>query len=299
VRSLKFAGRGERERLVSLRKVTLGLVQMRMSDSQEENLAKAVAMVGRAAQKGAEIVCLPELFDSPYFPQSTSSDIKPATLPSAVTRTLSETAMRNRIVLVGGSTFEKSGRHSYNTSFVFNANGEMLGRYRKVHLPQDPCFYEKSHFSPGEKYRVFPTSRGRIGVLICFDQWYPEAARATKLQGADVIFYPTAIGTISGVRQAEGGWQDAWEAVQRGHAVSNSVVVASVNRVGVERKLRFWGGSFVYDQFGTLLAHAGGGEEVLVARCNLDLADDIEAGWGFIRNRMPKTYSKLTEAGDA
>jgi agmatine deiminase len=171
----------------------------------------------------------------------------------------------------------------------------MLGRYRKVHLPQDPHFYEQTYFTPGEGYRVFETKYGKVGVLICFDQWYPEPARVLKLMGADLIFYPTAIGTIAGVDQTEGSWHDAWEAVQRGHAISNSVVVAAVNRVGLEGELNFWGGSFVCDQFGEIHARADRREQVLIAECDLDLAVSVEEGWGFLRNRVPESYSKLAE----
>jgi agmatine deiminase len=169
----------------------------------------------------------------------------------------------------------------------------MLGAYRKVHIPQDPGFYEQDYFAPGKDYRVFDTRYGKIGVLICFDQWYPEAARANKLLGADFLFYPTAIGTVKGIEQSEGDWQEAWETVQRGHAIANSMVLAAVNRVGVEKETTFWGGSFVCDQFGKLLAKAGGREQVLVAACDVQLGRDIERGWGFLRNRRPSTYRRL------
>jgi agmatine deiminase len=181
----------------------------------------------------------------------------------------------------------------YNTSPVFDERGKLLGTYRKVHVPQDPGFYEQDYFVPGERYRVFRTRYGRIGVLICFDQWYPEPARIVRLMGAEMIIYPTAIGTMRGVKQAEGSWRKAWTGVQRGHAIANSVVVATANRVGEEGTTKFWGGSFVYDQFGKTLAQADGNERVITATCDLDLAKDIEDGWGFLRNRMPGTYGKL------
>ena len=169
----------------------------------------------------------------------------------------------------------------------------MLGKYRKVHIPEDESFYEQDYFSSGKSYPTFKTSYGRIGSLICFDQWYPETARIEKLLGANILFYPTAIGTVQGIEQTEGSWQDAWEAVQRGHAVSNSMVVAAVNRTGREGEMKFWGGSFVYDQFGELLARAVSKEQILVVECDLSLGDEIEKGWGFLRNRMPKTYTKI------
>lgn len=252
-----------------------------------------MALVTRAAEQGAEIVCLPELFDTPYFPQHRESEVLPATIPSAATERLSEAARSNEVVLVGGSLYEKSGGRTYNTSFIFDEEGEMIGSYRKVHLPQDQGFYERDYFSAGNRYRVFSTKYGRIGVLICFDQWYPEPARIIKLMGADMLLYPTAIGTVKGLDQVEGNWHAAWADVQRGHAISNSIVVAAVNRVGVEGDLNFWGGSFVCDQFGKVLAQAGSREQVLLATCDLDLAKQIEEGWGFFRNRRSDTYAKL------
>ncbi|MDA4135143.1 MAG: carbon-nitrogen hydrolase [Thaumarchaeota archaeon] len=271
----------------------LGLVQMGMVEDRQKNLSKATRMVGAAASGGAQVVCLPELFDVPYFPQEERSSVRPEKLPNDATSALSESARENEVVLVGGSIFERSEGKSYNTATVYDERGRMLGAYRKVHIPQDPGFYEQDYFAPGNDYRVFETRYGRIGVLICFDQWYPEAARATKLLGADFLFYPTAIGTVKGIEQTEGDWQDAWETVQRGHAIANSVVVAAVNRVGVEKETTFWGGSFVCDQFGKLLAKAGAREQVLVAACEVQLGRDIERGWGFLRNRRPATYRRL------
>jgi len=278
-----------------MKRVKLGLVQMHMVEKRERNLAKALRMIGTAAARGADLVCLPELFDSLYFPQQKRSTIEPKGIPNSTTKALSAAAKENGIVLVGGSLYERTARGSYNTATVFDADGTMLGRYHKVHIPQDPGFYEQNYFDSGGLYNVFQTSVGRIGVLICFDQWYPEAARIIKLLGAQMLFYPTAIGTVAGVGQSEGDWQTAWEAVQRGHAISNSIVVAAVNRVGVEKDMTFWGGSFVYDQFGTSLASADSREQVLLASCDLGLTTDIERGWGFLRNRKPKTYGAISK----
>jgi predicted amidohydrolase len=279
-----------------MKEVKIGLVQMRMAEDRQKNLSSASRLVGEAAREGAQIVCLPELFDVPYFPQDETSDIKPEMIPNDATETLSEAARENSVVLVGGSLYEKRGRRAYNTSLVFDELGNSLGAYRKVHIPQDPGFYEQDYFTPGTRYSVFETKYGRIGVLICFDQWYPEAARANKLLGADFLFYPTAIGTVKGIEQSEGDWQDAWETVQRGHAIANSVVVAAVNRVGVEKNTTFWGGSFVCDQFGTVLGRAGKREQVLVVTCDVDLGRDVERGWGFLRNRRPLTYRGLVSS---
>lgn len=266
---------------------------MRMAGERSKNVRKAIDMVDAASKEGAQIICLPELFDSPYFPREEKSAARPEGIPNAVTRELSSAASRNGVVLVGGSLYERAGKKSYNTSVVFDSDGRILGKYRKVHIPQDPSFYEQDYFDPGKAYEVFDTKFGRIGVMICFDQWYPEPARILKLMGADIVFYPTAIGTIKGVTQSEGDWQEAWEGVQRGHAIANSMVVAAVNRVGSEGDMRFWGGSFVYDQFGSRLVRGDRTERVLVVSCDLDLGHDVEQGWGFLRNRKPGTYGRL------
>lgn len=275
--------------------VTLGLIQMAMSKHKEENFSKALRMIEEAASKGAELVCLPEIFSTPYFPQERESVVKPEKIPGPTSKFLARAAIKHSIVLVGGSVYEKDGKRNYNTSIVFDKKGKMLGKYRKVHIPEDEAFYEQDYFSPGDSYKVFRTPVGNVGVLICFDQWYPEPARACKLLGAEILFYPTTIGTVDGINQTEGNWQDAWEGVQRGHAISNSMIVAAVNRVGTEKDMKFWGGSFVYNQFGKLLAKAGKKEEVLVVECELDLGENVEKGWGFLKNRHPETYTKLVE----
>ncbi len=278
-----------------MNQLKLGLVQMRMVREHEKNLDKALEMVRAASNEGAQVVCLPELFDSLYFPQEEVSEAEPHGLPNGTTDALAEVAEENGIVLIGGSLYESYNGKAYNTSVVFNSDGKMVGSYRKVHIPQDPGFYEQDYFDPGADYQVFDTTFGKIGVLICFDQWYPEPARINKLMGADVLFYPTAIGKVRGIEQAEGDWQDAWENVQRGHAIANSMVVAAVNRVGLEKEIKFWGGSFVCDQFGKVLARAGAKEQLLIVQCDLDLAADVERGWGFLKNRRPKTYRRLVK----
>jgi predicted amidohydrolase len=276
-----------------MEKLTVGLVQMKMHEDAERNLLKASEMVGKAAGSGAEVVCLPELFSTKYFPASREGDVKPERIPGRSSELLSATARENRVVLVGGSLFEAAGGRCYNTSLIFDSRGRITGRYRKIHIPQDPYFYEKNYFSPGSRYTVVKTEKCRIGVLICFDQWYSEAARINRLMGADILFYPTAIGTVKGIEQAEGGWRDAWIAVQRGHAIANSMIVACANRTGTEGGMNFWGSSFVCDQFGKFIVKGGRREEVLIAECDLGLGRDIERGWGFLRNRMPSTYGRL------
>ena len=266
---------------------------MRMSENPSLNLGKAERLICEAAKKGAQIVCLPELFNSLYFPQEEGPAPPAETIPCETTTTLSNAAKRNKIVLVGGSIYEKTDGRHYNTALVFDEEGEIVGKYRKVHVPNDPGYYEQSYFDSGTEYHVFPTRYGKIGVLICFDQWYPEPARIMKLSGADIIFYPTAIGSVKGIDQVEGDWHEAWENVQRGHAISNSIIVTAVNRVGSEKGMTFWGGSFVYNQFGKLLLRADDSEGVFLTSCDISLGTSIEEGWGFLRNRKPHTYSKL------
>jgi len=276
------------------RGVTLGLVQMAMEDDHESNVSKALAMVGEASRSGASIVCLPELFAYRYFPQERGARVRPEPIPGPTTTRLSEAAREYKVALVGGSLYEKApGGRLYNTSVVFDERGLMLGKYRKVQVPQDESFYEKDYFSSGSAYGVFKAASAKIGVLICFDQWYPEPARVNKLLGAEVLFYPTAIGRVDGIEEAEGDWHEAWEAVQRGHAIANSMVVAAVNRVGREGRMSFWGGSFVCDQFGKVLTRADDREQVVLASCDLELGRRVEEGWGFLRNRRPATYRKL------
>jgi predicted amidohydrolase len=284
-------GGGDRAR----REVTLGLVQMAMDDDRDANVSKAITMVDEAARRGASIVCLPELFPYRYFPQERGESVRAEPIPGPTTRRLSNAARDSKVTLVGGSLYEKgSAGRLYNTSVVFDERGKILGKYRKVHVPQDESFYEKDYFSSGNAYAVFKASSANLGVLICFDQWYPEPARVNKLMGADVLFYPTAIGKVDGIEETEGDWQDAWETVQRGHAIANSMVVAAVNRVGREGRMSFWGGSFVSDQFGKILARADDREQVLLATCDLELGRQVEEGWGLLRNRKPATYRKLT-----
>ena len=275
--------------------VKLGVVQMSMSSEKDDNNSKAMGLVRAAAEKGADVVCLPELFSMRYFPSEKGNAPSPETVTGPTARLLSEAARDNGVVLVGGSIFEHRGRKRYNSCLTFSERGELLGVYRKVHVPQDEHYYEQDYFSPGDGYKVYRTTCGRVGTLICFDQWYPEAARVNRLMGAEVLFYPTAIGRVDGVAESEGDWQRAWESVQVGHAVSNSLVVCAVNRVGTEGPTAFWGGSFVCDQFGKVLFRAGSREGAFVVECDLGLGADVEGGWGFLRNRRSDTYGPLTK----
>lgn len=276
----------------------IALVQMKMSAEPQKNLANALKKICLAAKRGAKIVCLPELFTTFYFPQSAKNQkyfVAAEKIPGPTTKALASAAKQNKVVLIGGSIFEKSGRKFYNTSVVFGPNGKLLGKYRKTHIPHDPSFYEQNYFSCGDLgYKVFSTPFGKIAPLICYDQWFPEAARALALKGAEIIFYPTAIGTLKNVQQVEGNWYDAWQTVQRGHAIANNVFVAAVNRVGKEGKMNFFGGSFVSGPFGKILAKASHSrEEILIAKINLSECSQVKKGWRFFKNRRPDTYKAL------
>ncbi len=275
--------------------VRLGLVQMSMSDDGKANLAKALRLAGEAVARGAQVVCLPELFTSRYFPTSQRSRQAPEPIPGPASRALSKAAKDLGAVLVGGSIYEKDGRRNYNTCLVFDEKGRTASKYRKVHVPQDEHYYEQDYFTPGSGYAVAKTRLGRLGTLICFDQWYPEAARVNRLMGADILFYPTAIGWVKGIDPVEGDWKQAWESVQVGHAIANSVVVCAVNRVGTEGATTFWGGSFVSDQFGKVILRAGDEEGAFTADCDLGLARTVEEGWGFFRNRQRSTYGPIAK----
>ena len=275
-------------------KLRLGLVQMSMSDEKGSNLAKALGLVEESAKAGAEVVCLPELFTSRYFPTKRRSDVAPEPVPGPTSRALSAAARKSRVVIVGGSVYEE-GRSRHNTCLVFDETGRTVSKYRKVHIPQDEHYYEQDYFAPGERYAVAKTKKGRLGTLICFDQWYPEAARVERLMGADVLFYPTAIGWVKGIEPVEGDWKRAWEAVQVGHAIANSVAVCAVNRVGTEGSTEFWGGTFVCYQFGKVHISPEDEEGAFTADVDLDVGKAVEEGWGFMRNRKGPTYGPITK----
>ena len=278
--------------------VTVGLIQTSVSEDIATNMKRTIEKIRQAAEKGAQIVCLQELYRTRYFPQDEKQDAAKLseTIPGESTIALAEVAKEKKIVIIA-PVFEKAANGIFfNTAVVINADGKTLGKYRKVHIPYDPLFYEQNYFAPGEGYLVYKTWYGNIGVLICYDQWFPEPARINTLLGAEIIFYPTAIGYIKGHVSSDGDWHDAWKTVQRAHAIENGVNVATVNRVGEEGDLQFWGGSFVCDSFGTVLAEASTNkEEVLIVQVDLGKNKEIREGWGFLRNRRPDTYKALTE----
>lgn len=278
--------------------VTVALIQMSMGKDTKANLDKAVNKIGEAAKKGAEVVCLPELFRSQYFCQEENAENfnLAETIPGETTEAISKAAKKNGVAVIAG-IFEKRTRGLYhNSAAVIDSNGSIAGTYRKMHIPDDPHFYEKFYFTPGDLgFKVHSTAYGKLGVLICWDQWYPEAARITSLLGAQILFYPTAIGWLPGEDESVKEMQSAWEIVQRAHGISNGVFVASVNRVGNEGEMKFWGSSFISGPFGEVLAKASPDkEEILIARCDLSRIDTTRHGWPFLRDRRIDSYKGIT-----
>ncbi len=289
----------------------IGLVQTACSADRDANLDNAISLVRQAAAQGAQIVCLEELFRSQYFCQEENPDWFDSAepVPGPTTEALGQAARDAGIVVIG-SVFERRAAGLYhNSAVVIGSDGAIVGLYRKMHIPNDPLYYEKFYFTPGDLgFRAFDTELGRIGVLICWDQWYPEAARLTALQGAEILFYPTAIGWHPSEKGAHGANQlEAWRTAQRAHAIANGVFVAACNRVGHERLLdsspsrpagyegvEFWGGSFVCDPFGQIVAQAGEIEQVLVADCDLTLIEETRRHWPFLRDRRTDAYGGIS-----
>jgi N-carbamoylputrescine amidase len=281
---------------------TIALVQMRCEPDPQANLDKAMACLRQAAAAGAHIACLPELFRTPYFCQREDPALFDLAepIPGPTSERLAAVARETQMAVVG-SLFERRAAGVYhNTAVVFDADGSLLGRYRKMHIPDDPLYFEKYYFTPGDLgFRVFATRWGRVGTLVCWDQWYPEAARLTALLGADVICYPTAIGWHPGEKAEFGTAQhEAWELMQRGHAIANGVYVAAVNRVGHEGPagggLEFWGASFVSDPFGRVLRRAGHDrEELLLVECDPRHLENVRRHWPFLRDRRIDAYGDI------
>jgi N-carbamoylputrescine amidase len=297
--------------MTNSRKYNVGLVQMRMGPDPEANLEAAIEHIRQAARLGANIVCLPELFQAQYFCQR--EDIRlfdlAEPIPGPTTARLAEVARKLRVVIVA-SLFERRAAGLYhNTAVTLNTDGELISVYRKMHIPDDPLYYEKFYFTPGDLgFQAVDTSFGRIGTLVCWDQWYPEGARLTALMGAEVLFYPTAIGWHPAEKDEFGAAQyDAWQTIQRAHAIANGVYVAGVNRVGKEhgdirgdraegQGLEFWGGSFLADPFGRIIAKAShDSEEVLMGEIDLNLLEDTRRNWPFLRDRRIDAYAPITK----
>ncbi|MFD2162818.1 carbon-nitrogen hydrolase [Paradesertivirga mongoliensis] len=280
--------------------VKVGLVQMSCTASKDENLAKAIEKTREAAAKGAQIVCLQELFTSLYFCDEENYDnfLLAEAIPGPSSNALAELAKELNVVIIA-SLFEKRAEGLYhNTTAVLDADGTYLGKYRKMHIPDDPGYYEKFYFTPGDLgYKVFKTKYATIGVLICWDQWYPEAARITSLMGAEILFYPTAIGWSSSQQVDVNTEQyNAWQTIQRSHAVANGVYVVSVNRTGDEGPMKFWGGSFVSNPFGKVLYQGSHTEEEIhVEELDLNKSDSYRTHWPFLRDRRIDSYEPITK----
>jgi N-carbamoylputrescine amidase len=309
-RGLIFCKLLHRRHSLAPQKFNVGLVQMSATPDPQQNLERAIARVKQAAERGAQVVCLPELFQTQYFCQREDAALFDLAepIPGPTSTRLSSVAKDLRVVLIA-SLFEKRAAGVYhNTAVVFDADGAQRGLYRKMHIPDDPLYYEKFYFTPGDLgFRAFDTEAGKIGTLVCWDQWYPEGARLTALQGAHVLFYPTAIGWHPAEKEEFGEAQhDAWRTIQRSHAIANGVYVAVVNRVGFETGdirgnaapgagLEFWGGSFICDPFGRVVAEASHDEEeILIAEVDLRLLEETRRNWPFLRDRRIDSYAPIT-----
>jgi N-carbamoylputrescine amidase len=283
---------------------------MSATPEPQENLRRAMERVREAARTGAQIVCLPELFQTQYFCQREDAALFDLAepIPGPTTANLAELAQQLHIVLVA-SLFERRAAGVYhNTAVIFDADGAQRGMYRKMHIPDDPLYYEKYYFTPGDLgFRAFDTNVGRVGTLVCWDQWYPEGARLTALQGAMLLFYPTAIGWHPAEKKEFGVAQhDAWRTIQRAHAIANGVYVGVVNRVGFENGdirgnraagdgLEFWGGSFLCDPFGRVIAEASHDkEEILIGEVDLKHLEEVRRNWPFLRDRRIDSYAGIT-----
>jgi N-carbamoylputrescine amidase len=296
---------------VAAEQYKVGLVQMACGPEPEENLRKAASKVREAAEMGAELVCLPELFLTQYFCQREDVALFDLAepIPGPTTNALAAVAREAKVSIIA-SVFEKRARGLYhNTAAMLDADGTLTGIYRKMHIPDDPLYYEKFYFTPGDLgFKAFDTNVGKVGTLVCWDQWYPEGARLTALQGANILFYPTAIGWHPAEKEKYGVAQhDAWRTIQRAHAIANGVFVAVVNRVGHEtgnvrgneapagQGLEFWGGSFLSDPFGRVLVEASHDkEEILIGDVNLREIEEVRRNWPFLRDRRIESYSGIT-----
>ncbi|MCP9761642.1 carbon-nitrogen hydrolase [Lacihabitans soyangensis] len=282
-----------------MKNVNIGLIQMSCTENVQENIAKTIVKIREAAANGAQIICLQELFSSLYF-----CDVEDhenfklgEAIPGPTTETMQSVAKELGVVLIV-SLFEKRAQGLYhNTAAIIDADGSYLGKYRKMHIPDDPGYYEKFYFTPGDLgYKVWETKFGKIGVLICWDQWYPEAARITSLMGADILFYPTAIGWDMDEKDPVINQEqyDAWQTIQRSHAVANGLYVVSVNRVGIEANQKFWGGSFIANPHGRLLYWASHeNEETHVATLDLENTEYYRTTWPYLRDRRIDSYEPI------
>jgi N-carbamoylputrescine amidase len=279
----------------------VGLIQAAVSDDLAANVRDAQDKIREAAGRGAQIICLQELFDAPYFAQATKAErfdlAEP--IPGPTVTSMQALAKQLSVVLIV-PIFEREAAGVYrNSAAIIDADGSLLGVYRKLHIPDDPQYYEKYYFTPGDNFRVWKTRQANVGTLICWDQWFPEGARITSLMGAEILFYPTAIGWHPAEKESVGKDQlSAWQTIQRSHAIANGVFVAAVNRVGHEpepgtKGIEFWGHSFIADPFGRVIAEAGEGPEVLVAACDPAIIEETRRNWPFLRDRRVDAYAAI------
>lgn len=282
---------------MSKRTVTLGLIQQNCSDDPKLNVQNTIANIRQAVENGAQVILLQELFSTTYFCQAVEDkyfDWAQA-IPGPITAQLSDLARELSVVIVAPFFERRAAGVYHNSLIVIDADGTLMGMYRKKHIPDDPGFHEKYYFTPGDdEYQVFDTKYVKIGPLICWDQWYPEAARITALKGAELLVYPTAIGTLPDEVKAQGQeFLEAWQTIQRSHAIANGCFVASINRVGQEGDINFWGHSFVTGPFGKMLSEAGTKEEVLISEVDLAKIEKQRQAWPFFRDRRIDTYQPI------
>ncbi len=282
---------------MSQKKVILGLIQYSCTENPEENIVKTVKRIEKAANSGAQIILLQELFNTTYFCQVMDDEYfdLAQTIPGPVTEKLTVLARELEVVIVAPFFERRAAGIYHNSLVVIDADGSLMGTYRKKHIPDDPGFHEKYYFTPGEDdYQIYDTRYAKIGPLICWDQWYPEAARITALKGAELLVYPTAIGTLPDEDEMMSReFLDAWQTIQRSHAIANGCFVASINRVGREGDISFWGHSFVTGPFGQMLSEAGEEDEVLIAEIDLTKIEKQRQVWPFFRDRRIDTYGPI------
>tara|TARA_Y100000588_G_scaffold196729_1_gene210735 strand:- start:114 stop:998 length:885 start_codon:yes stop_codon:yes gene_type:complete len=277
----------------------IGLIQMTSHNNSDQNLEAAIDSIREATEKGAQIICLPELFLSNYFCQSENpknfSLAEP--IPGPTSKVMAKLAKELEVVLIIPLFEKRTDGIYHNSAVVIDADGRIAGTYRKMHIPDDPCFYEKYYFTPGDNgFKSFSTRYGKVGVLICWDQWFPEAARLTALTGAQFLFYPTAIGYLECDRMESQNQISAWETIQKSHAISNGLFLASVNRGGKESDLTFWGRSFVCSPFGKILQQANGSKpQIILASCSLSEIESVRQNWPFLRDRRIDSYQHLNK----
>ncbi len=282
-----------------IKNISVAAIQLPCSDDISKNIDATVQQIEAAAKSGANLICLQELFSSPYFCQSEDhSQFEIAeSIPGPTTDRICQAAKENEVVIVAGLFERRTAGVFHNTAVVIEADGSILGTYRKMHIPDDPYFYEKFYFTPGDQgFQSFQTSVGNVGVCICWDQWFPEAARLTAMQGAEILVYPTAIGWQAPEKDQFGAAQvDAWQTMMRSHAIANGVYVVAPNRVGVEDNIEFWGASFVVDPYGCVIAQAGQNAETIQADCDFGLIETARTHWPFFRDRRIDAYTDLTK----